>query len=42
VVMALCADALERLNPAKARQFKEACMEPMKARMEAMRRDGVR
>lgn len=42
VVMALCADALERLNPDKARQFKEACIEPMKARMEAMRRGGAR
>jgi hypothetical protein len=42
VVMALCADALERLNPGKARQFNEACMEPMKARLEAMRRGGAR
>jgi len=42
VVVALCADELERLNPGKARQFKEACIEPVKARLEMMRRGGAR
>lgn len=41
-VMALCADKLETLNPSKAQQFKEACIEPMKARLGAMRGGGVR
>lgn len=41
-VMALCADKLEKLNPAKAAQFREACIEPMKAQMRAARRGGTR
>jgi hypothetical protein len=41
-VMALCEERLQALNPDKAQQFREACIEPMKARLEMMRRGGAR
>lgn len=42
MVMSLCEENLQALNPDKAKQFKEACVEPMKARLEMMRQGGAR